>query len=422
MQNHKRAFEVSGFDLILRKARLQGEKLQDIGIRSGRIVAIAPELPQHGSAERDLAGRVVLPGFVDTHIHLDKACILCRCGHSANGLKGAIAAVSRLKADFTQEDVYQRGREVIEKAIVEGTMHMRAHVEVDPRVGLRSFTAMKQLRQEYAFALDLQICVFPQEGLNNDPGAAELLEMALADGADLLGGCPYTDSAPLEQMRWLFQTARNFDVDLDLHLDFDLDPEGSLLTSVCEWTEHMGWHGRVAVGHATKLAAMSEADFHRHVELLRQSGVSVTALPSTDLYLNGRSDGLRSVRGVAPVHLLAQQGITGSIATNNVLNPFTPFGDCSLLRMSNLYANLMHLGPEEFELCLSLITDSAARLMRLPNYGLNVGNNADLVVLDATDRIDAFGGLSRPVFGYKGGRQTFERPSARIFREPPVHP
>lgn len=405
------------FDLVLRNARLRGRPdTPDIGITQGRIAAIGSALACTAVAEEDVAGRFVLPGLVDTHIHLDKSCLLCRAREAGGGLKGAIAAVSRLKRDFTVEDVYTRGARTIERAITQGTMFMRAHVEVDPRVGLRSFEAMKLLKRDYAFALDLSICVFPQEGLTNDPGTEELLEQALADGADLLGGCPYTDSDPSAQMARLFAMALAHDVDLDFHLDFDLDPTWSHIEEICRRTEAAGWQGRVAVGHATKLAALDEATLGHTIARLARAGVAVTALPSTDLYLNGRDQQFRAPRGIAPVHLLAERGITTSIATNNVLNPFTPYGDCSLMRMANLYANALQIGPEGFAGCLDRITTDAARLMRLPDYGVAPGAAADLVVFDATDEADMFGGLASPLMGFKRGRKSFIRPAASLLR------
>ena len=114
-------------------------------------------------------------GFVETHIHLDKSCILDRCQSEQGSLEEAIAEVAAAKRGFTEEDVYARGRRTLEKAIVQGTTHMRTHVEVDPRIGLRSFNAMRRLKQDYRWAIDLELCVFPQEGLINDPGTEELL-------------------------------------------------------------------------------------------------------------------------------------------------------------------------------------------------------------------------------------------------------
>ncbi|MGP4688548.1 amidohydrolase family protein [Agrobacterium pusense] len=405
------------FDLVLRDARVKGcAALQDIGVTNGRIAAIGQIATGAGRKDEAVGGRLVLPGFVDTHVHLDKSCLLCRCSDAGGGLKGAIAAVARLKRDYTVEDVYARGARTIEMAIGKGTMHMRTHVEVDPRVRLRSFEAMKRLRQDYAFALDLFICVFPQEGLTNDPGTEELLEQALVEGADLLGGCPYTDSDPSGQMERLFALATRHDVDLDFHLDFDLDPSWGHLEEICDRTEKAGWGGRVAVGHVTKLATMNEAIFERRVARLFQAGVAVTALPSTDLYLNGREAGFRAVRGIAPVHILKDRGVTASIASNNILNPFTPFGDCSLLRMANLYANVMHLGPEDFAACLDLVSEDAARLMRIDGYGLVVGAMADILVMEGEDETEVFGGLGEPVMGFKRGRKSFVRPAATVLR------
>ena len=141
---------------------------------------------------------------------------------------------------------------------------------------------------------------------------------------------------------------------------------------------------------------------------------AVTALPATDLYLMGRDHTHNIPRGVTPVHRLAREGIACSIATNNVLNPFTPFGDASLLRMANFYANVAHAGISEFDACLDLVTDLPARLMNLRDYGIAVGNPADLVLLDATDPADAVRTLAPPLWGYKAGRRSFTRPPAEL--------
>src|SRR6478752_7012718 len=192
------------FDLIFRNTLLRSSAAPvDIGVKGGRIAAIEPQLACE-AVEVDVGGRLALPGFVDTHIHLDKACLLGRCGHDHKNVSEAIRAVAAMKRDFTVEDIYARGQRVIERAIVHGTTRMRTHVEIDPRIGLRSFAAIKALKRDYAWAIDLSLCVFPQEGLTNDPGADELLVEALRDGADVIGGCPYTDTDPHAQIKRIF--------------------------------------------------------------------------------------------------------------------------------------------------------------------------------------------------------------------------
>src|SRR5215467_12866385 len=244
-------------DLVLKRARFPGrDALADIAISSGKIAAIERSIPTVGPTI-DAGGRLVAPGFVETHIHLDKSCILDRCRAEEGTLQEAIAQVAAAKRGFSEEDVYERGRRTLEKAIVQGTTRMRTHVEVDPRIGLRSFAAIQRLKRDYAWAIDLDICVFPQEGLLNDPGTEELLIAACEAGANLIGGCPYTDSDPHGQIARIFEIARHFDLDIDFHLDFDLEPARMDLTEVCRQTAAHRYGGRVAVGHVTKLSALS---------------------------------------------------------------------------------------------------------------------------------------------------------------------
>ncbi|WP_063684545.1 amidohydrolase family protein [Bradyrhizobium stylosanthis] len=406
----------AAFDLIFRNALLRSSAAPvDIGVTGGRIAAIAPSLACEG-VEIDLGGHLALPGFVDTHIHLDKACLLGRCGHNHGSVSEAIRAVAGMKKDFTVEDVYARGARVLERAIVNGTTRMRTHVEIDPRIGLRGFEAVKALKRDHAWAIDLELCVFPQEGLTNDPGAEELLIQALRDGGEAIGGCPYMDTDPNAHLERIFDLAQEFDIDVDLHLDFDLDPSWWHLDEVCRQTERRNYGGRVAIGHATKLSALPPERMKAATAQLARSGVAVTVLPATDLYLMGREATHNAPRGLTLAHKLAGDGVLCSVATNNVLNPFTPFGDASLLRMANFYANVAHASVSDFDTCLDLVTELPARLMNLDDYGIKVGNPADLIVLDIKDSRFAIAELPDVMMGFKGGRQTFERKRPTLLR------
>src|SRR5580698_1051592 len=249
-------------DLILRNGRIGGGETStvDIGIAGGRIVDIASGIAADAPAE-DIGGKLVVAGFVETHIHLDKSCILDRCQSREGTLAEAIAEVAAAKRTFTEDDIYRRARRTLEKAILQGTTYMRTHVEVDPRVGLRGFHAISRLKRDYAWAIALEICVFPQEGLLNDPGTEELLVEACERGADLIGGCPYTDTDPYGHIARVFGIAQQFDCDIDFHLDFDLDPSRMNLVGFCQKTEEFGGGGGVAVGHVTKLSALEPARF-----------------------------------------------------------------------------------------------------------------------------------------------------------------
>lgn len=406
------------FDRLLREARIGGreEDVVDIGFKDGRIAAIGASLDGEGPQE-PLGGRLVLPGFVETHIHLDKSCLLGRCQCKDGTVEEAISLVAQAKRGFTVDDVYERASRTLEKSILHGTMRMRTHVEVDPRVGLTSLYALLQLRQDYAWAIDLQICAFPQEGLLDDPGCEQVIINALEQGADVIGGSPTADRDSHGQIARIFEIARRFDVDIDMHIDFGLDPSHLDVEEVCRKTEEFGWGGRVTVGHVTKMSAVPAARFAALARRLADSGVAVTVLPATDLYLNGHDYECSEPRGLTAAHRLIEQGVTCSISTNNVLNPFTPFGDCSLVRMANLYATVTHAGSaEEMATCLDMVTVQSARLLNLPDYGIAVGNPADLVVLDTHSRAGALSELAPVLAGFKGGARTFARPLPTLYR------
>ena len=399
-------------DLIVRRARiLDGTELRtcDIGIATGHIAAIESAL--HGDApELDAEGCLVVPGLIETHIHLDKTCILDRCRAEEGTLAEAVRETAAAKRGFTVEDVHARGRQTLERCIAHGTMHVRSHVELDPVIGMAGFEGVSQLARDYAWAVDIELCVFPQEGLLNNPGTEELLIQALRRGAQVLGAAPYTDTDPRGQIDRIFALAREFDVDIDMHLDLAETTDGMQIEYVCRKAEEYGWGGRVTVGHATQLSLVPRQRYDGIAAQLARAGVAVTVLPSTDLYLMGRSHEQAIPRGVTPVEPLRRAGVMCSLATNNVLNPFTPYGDGSLIRMANLYANVCHVArPAELAGCLDMITGSAARLLRLPGYGIAVGNAADLVAVDAHSPVDAVAMIAQTLWGIKNGRRSFTR-------------
>lgn len=407
-------------DLIVRSARLPGRpEPVDIGLASGRVAVVAPAIAS-AAPEIDACGRLAIPGFVETHFHLDKSLVGTDHHEGEAGLSGAIARMAELKRGFTEEDIYARGAHCLERAISHGTTRMRTHVEVDPRIGLRGFHAIERLKRDYAWGIDLEICVFPQEGMTGDPGAEDILVRACELGAGAIGGCPYTDRDPMLHIHRIFEIARRFDLDIDFHLDFDLDPSRMALVEVCRQAHSHGWGGRVAVGHATKLSVIPADRLDATARRLRDAGVAVTVLPATDLFLMGRGHEHSVPRGVAPAHRLREAGVVCSIATNNVRNLFTPYGDCSLLRIANIFANVMQIGSRtDLAACFAMITVDAARLMNLDDYRIEAGGSGDIVLIDAADAASAVGEIASAVLGIKNGRVSFTHPAPQLSRPAP---
>ena len=407
-------------DLIVRNARLShapDAPPADVGVMAGRIAAIETTLRADGPVF-DAGGCLTCGGLVETHIHLDKSNIIDRCAPEEGRQADSMQRVAAVKQTFSVEDVYERASRTLEKCIRHGATRMRTHLELDGGVEMRSFEAIEALRRDYAWAIDLEVCVFPQEGLTNNPRSEALLVEGLKRGAKVIGAAPNYDPDHAGQVHRVFDLAREFGVDIDMHLDSGNSPDEMDIHLVCELTEKYKLGGRVAVGHMCKLATMPVADLRTLARRIADAGVAVTVLPATDLFLMGRDHDHDVPRGVTAAHRLLDHGVVCSIASNNILNPFTPFGDCSLIRMANLYANVSQIGrPADLVTCFDMVTSLPAKLMKLQNYGIAVGNPADLVVLDCTDRAAAVAEIVRPLFGMKHGRRTFVCPPARLLRQ-----
>lgn len=406
-------------DLIIRNARLAGAPADptfDIGVESGRIAAVEHRLEAQGE-ELDAAGGLVSPGLIETHIHLDKSRILDRCSAAPDRGRDHMARVAAVKPGFTEEDVYARAGRTIEECVLNGAMHMRTHVEVDPNVGLRGFDAIRRLQQDYRWALDLEICAFIQEGWTGNAEADANMVAALGGGATVVGGAPGYDTDHEWQIRRIFELARAYDVDVDIHLDVGHTTEDMDIWLVCDLADQYGWGGRVTVGHGVKYSCLPPEDLRRLGQRLSDSGVAVTVLPATDLFVSGRHQDHGVMRGVADAHALAACGANCSLSTNNVLNPFTPFGDCSLVRIANMYAHVVQRGSnEELQECFEMLTRRSARILRRDDYGIAVGNPADLLVFDVPSASEAVATVAPPLHAFKRGRRTVTRQRPQLHR------
>ena len=396
------------FDLVISACRLASTgQTADVGIRGGRIAALGDLAGSPARRRIEAGGRLIVPGFVDAHVHLDKAYLLDRTPSREGTLAEAIRVTAEAKRGFTVEDVQARARRLLEAAIAAGTTAMRGHVEVDPIVGLRGVEAVLPLRAEYADRLDLQLCAFAQEGILKAPGTEALLREALRAGADLVGGCPYNDTDGPAHVDRVFALAREFACDVDFHADFADEPVHRHVDVIVDRTERHGWQGRVAIGHLTELAACDPTEQARIAGRLRAAGTAVITLPATDLYLMGRQDVRNVRRGLTPVRRLLAAGVTVAAATNNVQNAFTPAGNADPLLLTFLLVVGAHMGGDSgMTAALDMVTVAPARILGRQDHGLAVGCRADLVVLDASTVAEAVGGFPARALVVKSGRIT----------------
>ena len=353
-----------------------------IEIAGGRVVTVRPEPagPAAEKAAHDARGRLLSPGFVDPHVHVDKALTADRVADAAAAvdLATAIRTVRGLKAAFTEPDVAARAERALRMGLIHGTTSARTNCEADPFVGLRAVTGVAEAARQMAGRVDLQIIAFPQEGWFDTPGSIEggsapFIEQALAAGAQVVGGNVNRrvwPSDPKRQVDASFALAARFDRDIDYHLDNWDSADVFTLPYVAQKTIATGWQGRVAVSHIPSLACVSDALAADTIDLVRRADISVCVLPTR----------IRLTR----VLELMEAGVNVACGTDNMQDPFVRFGDADPLKALLLLAQITNeLHNAGLERLWRTMTQNAARMLRLADYGIAPGCRADLVLFDA---------------------------------------
>lgn len=379
-----------GGDITFRRARVDADgPLVDLSVTDGKFVSVQPcstngPDPESDSEMVDLDGRVVLPGFIESHIHLDKAFLEERRPNLTGTLQNAIAITQELKRSATKEDIRVRSERTLRLLLRHGTTRIRAQVEVDPIVGLMGMEATLELREAFRELVDIQIVVFPQEGIEQQPGTKALMREAMKMGGDLVGGVPYNDYDPERHLDIVFDLASEFGCGVDLHLDFSDNPEDRRIESVARRTVGGGLQGRVAVGHLTSLGSMDDETASRVIAAIVEAEITVIPLPATDLFLNGRGRQITKYRSLTRVKGLLDAGANVAVASNNIRNAFTPSGNGDLLEIGLLLAHVAHMSGISDRLAIpALFTHNAARALGVEEvYGISPGNPADFVVLE----------------------------------------
>lgn len=388
-------------DWILRQARLADTTtLVDIALAAGRITAIAPTLSITAANEWDLAGRVVLPGLVDAHTHLDKTYFPL---HNQSGtLMEAIEVWRAHKRNRTKEQIQATVRRALQTAVANGVTAMRSHVDVEAASDLATIETILALREEWREMLDLQLVALGYPGGSAEQRTA--IRSALAMGVDYVGGVPALTPDPSAEVDAAFALAETFGKPIDLHIDETEDPQMLSLARLAEQTVAHGMQGQVTAGHCCSLAFVDQSTAVRVIDKVAQAQLHIITLPSCNLVLMGRNH-QPIPRGVTRVKELLARGVNVSAASDNVSDPFNPFGSYDLLQIANLNAHLAHLsGEAEIQQSLQMVTHNPAQALGLSDYGIAVGKRADLVVLDTTTGLEAVTTIPPRLATFKNGR------------------
>jgi cytosine deaminase len=382
-------------NIIVRNALVWGKaNPQDLAMQDGKYVQKDAAFLNAGFNEIDASGKLCVPAFVDPHIHLDKVLINESVRVNETGtLTEAIEIIWERKKHYTVDDIVDRAGRVIMSAVSNGVTHIRTHVDVDNIGGLLPVQGLVETRKKYADIVDLQIVAFPQEGILQNAGAADLMEKAMELGADVVGGMPFNEKSlddSAKHIEFAFNLAREFDADIDMHVDETDDPAAKTLEILARQTIANDWQGRVTAGHTCALAGYTTEYADEVIRLVKEAKVHMITNPATNLMLQGRLDEQPKRRGITRVKELMAAGINVSFGQDCVKDTFYPFGREDPLEIAFLTAHAAHLSqPDEINQVFDMPTHNAARVMRLKNYGTEPGCQADLVILDAANPAEA---------------------------------
>jgi cytosine/creatinine deaminase len=397
-------------DLIIRNASLRGQPgAWDIGITGDRITMVAVELSEKGAEEVDAGGNLVMPTYVNGHIHLDKCFLQEKMRPNKDYTFGECLELTwEHKAGYTTEDILERAGRAIEEGLMNGTTVFRAFADVDSIGKLRGVEGLLALKEHWRNVMHIEVVAFPQEGILRDPGTAELMEEAMRLGADVVGGLPWfemLDEDARAHIDYCFALAKRYDRDIHMLVDDTDNPLSRSLEYLAVKTMRECYQGRVSASHCGALAAYNEVHAHKVMELLKLAGVSISSNPHISLVVQGRYDQEPIRRGITRAKQLWQHGVNVFSSQDDVADPFYPFGRNDQQEVVSYVCHTAHMAaPSEIEAAFDFVTYNAARALRLPDYGLNPGCKADLNVLAASTPREVLRRQLPPIYVIRDGK------------------
>ncbi len=370
------------------------EGLWQIEIQQGKIARVAPQ-PQNiaGGAALDAEGGLAIPPFIEPHIHLDTTQTAGEPAWNQSGtLFEGIERWAERKALLTHEDVKQRARQTLKWQIANGIQHVRTHIDVsDPT--LTALKAMLEVKQEMAPWVEIQLVAFPQEGILSYPDGEALLEQALQLGADVVGAIPhfeFTREYGVESLHKTFALAQKYQRMVDVHCDEIDDEQSRFVETVAALAPREKMGARVTASHTTAMHSYNGAYTSRLFRLLKLSGINFVANPLVNIHLQGRFDSYPKRRGITRVKEMLEAGINVCFGHDDVYDPWYPLGTASMLQVLHMGLHVCQLmGYDQLDSGIKLITTNSARALQLPDYGIQSGNSANLVILPADSGFDA---------------------------------
>ena len=380
------------FDLIVKGGTLPDGRVADIGINGGKIKAIGT-LDADAAEVVDATGDMVSPPFVDPHFHLDATLSYGQPRINASGtLLEGIGLWGELKEVMTQDEMIARALEYCDWAASLGLLAIRSHVDTCDD-SLKGVEAMLEVRRQVKDYIDLQLVAFPQDGLYRDPTAHANTIRALDMGVDVVGGIPHFERTMADgaaSVRELCEMAAGRGLRVDMHCDETDDPMSRHIETLIFETQRLGLQGRVAGSHLTSMHSMDNYYVSKLLPLMAEAEVAAIPNPLINIMIQGRHDTFPKRRGMTRVKEMQAHGITVGFGQDCVRDPWYPLGTGDMLDVAFMGLHVAQMSsPEEMRECYEMVTTRSAAIMGLEGYGLEVGCDASLVILDASDPVEA---------------------------------
>lgn len=376
-------------DMIIRNGRIRGNPDPvDIVIENDRIASVQPKAAGKGKNEIDADGSLVLPGLFNLHFHADKSLLGEIMRPNVSGtLPEAIEITNDFKRNYEPAEVAERTLRVLEAGVKNGTTFFRLFADVGTIGGLRAARGLLLAREKFSRYCDIQIVAFPQEGIVRDQGTAELLDEAMNEGCDIVGGLPwyeYTDNEAREHIDICFNIAQRHDRDIHMLVDDTDDANSRSLEYLALKTMRENFHGRVAASHCGAMAGYNDVYASKVIDMVATAGVTISVNAHINLVCSARLDREPRRRGIARVKELLARGANVITSQDDVNDPYYPFGKPDPLECVSMIAHVAQLTlPHELEQAMSMITENAAKAARVEDYGIAAGMRANLVVVGA---------------------------------------
>lgn len=381
------------FDLIVKQACLADGRQVDVAVSGAKIVAVETQIDAEANTRLEAKGLLLTPPFIDAHFHLDATLSLGepRLNQSGTLLEG-IELWNELKPDLTIEHIKKRARRLCHWAIARGTLAIRSHVDIcDDR--LLAVKALLDLREELKPWIDIQLVAFPQDGYFRYKNSQHNLDTALQMGVDVVGGIPHFERTMSEGARSvtaLCELAANKGLMVDMHCDESDDPLSRHVETLALETQRLGLNGRVTGSHLTSMHSMDNYYVSKLMVLMQEAGLHVVANPLINITLQGRHDSYPKRRGMTRVKELLAQGVNVAFGHDCVMDPWYSFGSHDMLEVAHMGLHVGQMtGVDEIKQAFSAVTENAAKVMHLADYGIAPGCNADFVLLQAKDPAEA---------------------------------